>query len=118
MALIKNTGSYTVKIGVSFKNLEPGEQWYEKELTPIGDVVTIQPDIGSGAKNIEESDCRYVNAKHFKGKNDFYACAIADDGHVICSAIITAHQFWKFDGENLIEDESLSQSDCRKCHGS
>ncbi|MFW6016371.1 MAG: hypothetical protein ACOCRK_08015 [bacterium] len=49
MALIKNTGRYTVKLGVTKFKLTPGKQWYQFVQTSAGPS-KYDPDIGYGIK--------------------------------------------------------------------
>jgi hypothetical protein len=114
MSLILNTGKYTVIIGVTWKNLKPGDTW--------GVIDSMDWDVGSGTVEIGIGECRYVNgdSHFFRDYGILTVCAIATqilDRHIINTAQIGAHEFWEFNGQDFFKRDDLNQNNCSKCNG-
>lgn len=108
MALIRNGGKYMVKIAVSSRLLNPGDH----------SAILNSEDIGSGAEDIPEGECRYVGASKFaEDTNDsVFAIVAGENNYIIASARIAPHDFLEFNGEKFL-DVNQATGDCKKNHG-
>ncbi len=114
MALLRNGGEYTVRIGVLGYEMHPGTHFSSNDFItgPTGAVAKASDDIGSGLEKVPPGDCRYIQAERVG--DGAYAVAVRHDGAVITSVKIGPHEFWEFNGENFNPGGS---GDCKNNHG-
>jgi len=113
MAIIRNGGRYLVRIGVTHLIFHPGDTW--EEFTFVEHHPSQHNDIGSGSQEVPEGECRYVQADRV-GSGAHAVIVGKEDGHVIVSVPIGAHDWREFNGENFL-DLNIGTGDCKKNHG-